>query len=102
MRKMISMLLVALMIIGMMGCTRAVAQENDLEELIGLKIKVWQDVPTNFNKLGARENACVEGQFLQIKGNWIILKCSRNKYVWCYISEISRIEISDKNYIYKN
>ena len=96
--KRISMLLVVLMIIGLMGCTQAMAQENDLEELVGLKIKVWQGIPTNWNKWGARENACVEGCFLEMKGNWIILRCGKDKYVWCSISQISRIEILSKDY----
>lgn len=98
MRKTMGILLVVLMIIGIMGCTQAMALGNVLYQLQGLKIKIWQDIPTNWNKWGSRENACVEGMFLKIEGNWIILKCGKSKYIWCSISEISRIEILDKGY----
>ncbi len=90
--------MVGLMIVGMVGCVQAVAQDNDLEELIGLRIKVWQDIPTNWNTWGARENAWVEGTFWGIKGGWLILKAGRNKYIWCSISTIRKIEILDKDY----
>lgn len=96
MRKAISIILICLMLIAV---THIVAASNELDELVGLRIKVWQDIPTNWNTWGARENAFVEGRLLQIKGGWLILKCGKGKYVWCLISNISRIEILNKDYV---
>ena len=95
MKKLISIILICLMLIGATGI---MAVANELDELVGLRIKVWQGIPTNWNTWGARENAFVEGWLLQIRGDWLILKCGKSKYVWCLISNISRIEILDKNY----
>jgi len=96
MKKLISIILICLMLISV---ATMIAVASELDELIGLRVKVWQGIPTNWNTWRARENAFVEGWILQVRDNWLILKCGKRKYVWCYIPQIARIEILNKDYV---
>jgi len=96
MKKGISIIVICLMIVSIASM---VALANELDELVGLRVRLWQSVPTNWNKWNAGENACIEGYVLEIKGDWLILKVGNNKYVWCCIFEIARIEILNKDYV---
>ncbi len=96
MRKIATIMLVGLMIIGMMGCVQAIAQDgNDLEELVGLKIKVWYAAGI-FNHL-----TCT-GILSEIKGNWLIMIglgwFDKGEYTWCYIPTIRGIDVLNENY----
>ena len=98
MKKTASIVLVALIIIGMMaGYVQAFAQEgNELEELIGLKVKIvyqW----TGSKGLGLTE-CKVNGTIVELVGNSWIIVLVKKRYAWCYIPTIRYIEILDKNY----
>ena len=87
MRKAISIILVCIMLIGAMSI---IAVANDLDELIGLEIRVWY--AGNFNRLSCR------GILLEIRGDWLIVFVDKKKYTWCYIPTIRGIDILNKDY----
>ena len=94
MRKTTSILLVGLMIVGMVGCVQAVAEErNELEELVGLEIKIIY-----FGDKGTFGQLYCQGRLLSIRGNWLIMIDKKDIYTWCYIPNIMKIQILDREY----
>ncbi len=108
MRKTTSILLVGLMIIGMVGCVQAVAENfetkfpeerNDLEELVGLEVDIIYQIT---GTVSVTHPFHCQGIIVEIREDWIIIlikkKRKDDRYVWCYIPTIRKIAILDKDY----